>query len=110
MHGFFVFLGRSARLECAQISSLTGLRILLSLTNLSSINWASAPKKKKRAEQNEIEREMGGEAPVFARITEAAAGDVESADFCGHGGDDEGRPNRVAICVCRRAKCLPRSN
>jgi hypothetical protein len=49
------------------------------------------PKKKKRAEQNEIESEMGGEAPVFARMTEAAAGDVEATDFGGHGGDDEDR-------------------
>jgi len=35
---------------------------------------------------------MGGEAPVFARMTEPAAGDVEATDFCGHGGDDERSP------------------
>src|ERR1700730_391331 len=37
---------------------------------------------------------MGREAPVFARMTEAAAGDVEATDFGGHGGDDEDRDER----------------
>ena len=32
---------------------------------------------------------MGGEAPVFAGVTEAAAGDIEATDFCGDGGDNE---------------------
>jgi len=32
---------------------------------------------------------MSGEAPVFAGVTEAAAGDIEAANFGHHGGDDE---------------------
>ena len=54
----------------------------------------NAQQKNGRAEQNEIDREMGGEAPVFARMTEATAGDVEATDFCGYGGDDEDRNER----------------
>src|SRR5260370_32695452 len=46
-------------------------------------------KQKKRAEQNESEREMRCEAPVFAGVTETAARDVEAADFGRDGGDDE---------------------
>jgi len=32
---------------------------------------------------------MSGEAPVFAGVTEAAAGDIEAANFGHHGSDDE---------------------
>jgi len=32
---------------------------------------------------------MSGEAPVFAGVTEAAAGDIEAANFGRDGGDDE---------------------
>jgi hypothetical protein len=46
-------------------------------------------KRNQSTEQNKVEREMRGKAPVPAGVTEAAAGDVESADFCGNGGDDE---------------------
>ena len=42
-----------------------------------------------RRQQNQIEREMSGEAQVFARVTEAAARDVEAANFGRDGGDDE---------------------
>ena len=104
-----MFLGRSPRLECPQISSLPGFRILLSriqsvtaglkfpdhwnllslAKNLSSTNRAIAHEKKKPAEQNEIEREMGGKAPVFAGVTEAAAGDVQATGFCGNGSDNK---------------------
>src|ERR1700736_5953521 len=49
----------------------------------------NAQQKKHGAKQKQIEREMGGEAPVFARMTEAAAGDAEATGFCAHGGDDE---------------------
>ena len=62
----------------------------------------NAPKKNGRAEQNEIESEMGGEAPVFARMTEATAGDVEATDFAATVATMKDLPNRVAICVCRR--------
>src|SRR5260370_33731274 len=48
-------------------------------------------KQKKRAEQNEIEREMRCEAPVFAGVTETAARDVEAANLRGDRGDDEDR-------------------
>jgi hypothetical protein len=124
-----VFLGRSARLECPQISSLPGLRILLpriqsvtsgpkfpdhwnilSLTkNLSSINRAIAHEKKKPAE-HEIEREMRCEAPVFARMAEAAAGGVNATDFCGDGGDDERSPKSRRDLRLSPAECLPRSD
>ena len=49
---------------------------------------------KKRGQQNQIEREMGGEAPVFAGVTEASAGDIEATDFCGDGGDNEDADER----------------
>ena len=44
---------------------------------------------------------MGGEAPVFARMTEATAGDVEATDFAATVATMKDLPNRVAICVCR---------
>jgi hypothetical protein len=78
--------------------------------NLSSINRAIAHEKKKPAEQDEIDRDMVGEAPVFARMTEATAGDVEATDFCGHGGDDERSPKSRRDLRLSPAECLPRSN
>ena len=46
-------------------------------------------KQKKRAEQNEIEREMRCEAPVLAGVAETAARDVEVANFGRDSGGDE---------------------
>jgi len=54
----------------------------------------AAHKQKKRAEQNEIERDMSRKAPVFAGVTETAARDVEAANLRGDCGDDEDRGKR----------------
>ena len=51
-------------------------------------------KQKKRAEQNEIEREMRCEAPVFAGVTETAARDVEAANLRDDRGNDKDRGKR----------------
>src|SRR6266404_7432029 len=37
---------------------------------------------------------MRRQVPAFADVTEAAAADVESADFCENGGDDEDEDKR----------------
>lgn len=42
-----------------------------------------------RREQNKIEREMPGEAEIFARVSKATATDVEPARFGHDSGDDE---------------------
>jgi len=40
-------------------------------------------------ENCEIEREMRGEIPVLADVTETAEGNVQATDFCGNCGDEE---------------------
>ena len=54
----------------------------------------AAHKQKKRAEQNEIERDVSRKAPVFAGVTETAARDIEAANLRGDCGDDEDRGKR----------------
>ena len=53
---------------------------------------------------------MDGEAPVFADLTETTAGDVESAHFCGDGGEDERSPKSRRDLRLSPAECLPQSD
>lgn len=53
---------------------------------------------------------MSSKTPVFAGVTEGAAGDVEAAAFGSDGGDDERSPkSRRDLCLSP-AECLPRSD
>jgi hypothetical protein len=49
---------------------------------LSLSRAARNPKRDQSNENREIEREMGSEAPVLARMTETTAGDVEPPHLC----------------------------
>ena len=45
-------------------------------------------------ENYEIEREMSGEIPVLADVTETTAGDIQAANFCGNCGNEKDRDER----------------
>ena len=57
--------------------------------------WCLPKQKKKQPAKNcKIEREMTGEAQIFAGMTKAAAADIEAAHFCDDAGHDEDRSER----------------
>ncbi len=105
-----ILLRRSFGLERAQISSFPSFRIFLpgiqpilpdlsfliieDLSCQTKISPRTEEQKNQCREQEKIEREMRGEVPALADMTETAAGDVEAADFCGNCGDEEGRDER----------------
>ena len=60
----------------------------LLLTN-SSLARIREEKREQRHKNCEVGSEVSWEAPVLAGVTETATGDVESADFCGNGGERE---------------------
>ena len=137
LHGFFVFLRRSFRVERAQISSLASLWILLPriqsitagfkfpdhndfstvrgtrtqilLSRVSTLKLFKSTlagilqaisrrnfeaKREQRGENREIHRQMAGKTPIFTGMPETAAGDVDTANLRGNGGDNEDRDER----------------
>jgi hypothetical protein len=61
-------------------------------------------------ENHQIQREMTAEAPVFTGVTEAGAGGVEAAHFCGDGGEDERSSKSRRDLRLSPAGCLPQSD
>ena len=74
----------------------------LLLTN-SSLARIREEKREQRHKNCEVGSEVSWEAPVLAGVTETAAGDVESANFRGDGGEgkhhDRQRQNRQRATI-----------
>jgi hypothetical protein len=65
----------------------------LLLTNSSRARICEE-KREQRSENCEIGYEVSRETPILAGMAETAAGDVESANFCGNGGERENHDRR----------------
>ena len=59
--------------------------------------YAAVAKRSQSRENRQIQRQVRRETPVLARVTETAARDVKTANFCSDRGDEEDHNERGQI-------------